>query len=472
MAKPKAVEIRGYNVGFGDCFLLSFDYGKKKKHVLIDFGTTAAPTGKTPNAHMLEVAEAIKVDCDGHLDGIVETHRHADHISGFATGTKSKLSGDVIRECVDDETIIVQPWTEDPDAPKDFKGPKGQPKSAQSRKAFVAALDNMHGVAESIVKEVQRMKPERIDADTAGVSDDGTEGGVDPALALAAREDVTGSAAGKRLLSRLAFIGEDNVKNLSAVKNLMTMGKAKNHHFVHFGADSGLEDILPGVKVHVLGPPTIAQSNAVLKQRSSDKEEFWMLRHRFWASQRLAAAPEGGAVASDQPGPIFPKAKKIDIPRSSRWFVRRLRGVRAKSLLELVMILDNVLNNTSVILLFEVGGKKLLFPGDAQIENWSYALEKSLPLLEDVDVYKVGHHGSRNATPKTLFDNFKKRGPEGKRGRMMSLISTKKGKHGSSDSHTEVPRATLVKALQAETDYHSTEKVKASEFCFVETIEI
>jgi hypothetical protein len=33
------------------------------------------------------------------------------------------------------------------------------------------------------------------------------------------------------------------------------------------------------------------------------------------------------------------------------------------------------MNNTSVILFFEVGSKKLLFPGDAQIENWSYALE-------------------------------------------------------------------------------------------------
>src|SRR5947207_898419 len=75
MAKPKALEIRGYNVGFGDCFLLTFDYGKTKKHVLIDFGTTQPPTGKTPSEYMLQVAEAIKKDCDGHLDAIVETHR-------------------------------------------------------------------------------------------------------------------------------------------------------------------------------------------------------------------------------------------------------------------------------------------------------------------------------------------------------------------------------------------------------------
>ena len=43
-------------------------------------------------------------------------------------------------------------------------------------------------------------------------------------------------------------------------------------------------------------------------------------------------------------------------------------------MLGIVRTLDQAMNNTSVILLFEVGNKKLLFPGDAQIENWSYAL--------------------------------------------------------------------------------------------------
>ena len=42
--QPTSVEIRAYQVGFGDCFLLSFIYGEKdKRHVLIDFGTTGLP---------------------------------------------------------------------------------------------------------------------------------------------------------------------------------------------------------------------------------------------------------------------------------------------------------------------------------------------------------------------------------------------------------------------------------------------
>ena len=45
MAKsPKQVTIRTYQVGFGDCFLLSFQYaGNAEKHVLVDFGTTKLP---------------------------------------------------------------------------------------------------------------------------------------------------------------------------------------------------------------------------------------------------------------------------------------------------------------------------------------------------------------------------------------------------------------------------------------------
>src|SRR5207244_12797023 len=64
MAKPKAAEIRGYNVGVGDCFLLSFDYGQSAKHVLIDFGSTEVP-GKAPSDYMMKIAESIKTECGG-----------------------------------------------------------------------------------------------------------------------------------------------------------------------------------------------------------------------------------------------------------------------------------------------------------------------------------------------------------------------------------------------------------------------
>jgi len=299
--------------------------------------------------------------------------------------------------------------------------------------------------------------------DTA--ENDAAEGG--PEFAIA---DRAGTTASKALRRRIGFIGEDNVKNLSAVRNLKDMSTKKKHRYVFFGADSGLGGVLPGVKVRILGPPTIQQHEAVQKERRIDPAQFWMLRQKFWqmqASNAVGTMSSGGE-------PLFPHAKILppeQQPRTSRWFVRRLRGARAKSLLELVLIMDDAMNNTSVILLFEVGGKKLLFPGDAQIENWEYALQQKeiVKLLADVDVYKVGHHGSRNATPKTLWNNFRKRGGESKRGRLTTMISTKSGKHGGAERHTEVPRKSLVEALKEESKYVSTQRVK---LCRLETVEL
>jgi beta-lactamase superfamily II metal-dependent hydrolase len=496
-SKPKSVEIRGYNVGFGDCFLLTFDYGKEQKHVLIDFGTTKSPGTLTPAQQQKAIAEKIKEVTGGRLDAVVATHRHADHISGFAT-KNGEASGDIIKSLTDKTTLVIQPWTEDPDAATDSTGGGGKHLTSRG-KAFTAQLNDMHVVAESIAAEARRMNGETMDVDaqaaavspggtskkraapvTAEADEDGTPEETsalesNEALPASARVALTGTSAGKGLRDKLAFIGEDNVKNLSAVKNLMSMGSPKTRHYIHYGADSGLEDILPGVKVHVLGPPTIEQWDKVQKERSKDPVEFWQLRHAFWQKQRLAA----GDGVTTRPGPLFPKAKIVQVPRPARWFVRRLRGVRAKQLLELVTVMDTAMNNTSLILLFEIGSKKLLFPGDAQIENWEYALKhaketpKILKMLADVDVYKVGHHGSLNATPKTLWATFKNR-TKAKEKEMSSLISTKAGKHGSTERNTEVPRRTLVQALKTETEYFTTQDLKASdkELCFVQTIEI
>jgi hypothetical protein len=148
-------------------------------------------------------------------------------------------------------------------------------------------------------------------------------------------------------------------------------------------------------------------------------------------------------------------------------------AARGDQLLELVRILDEAMNNTSVILLFESGGKRFLFPGDAQIENWSYALSAARtdrPLrakLESVDFYKVGHHGSLNATPRSLWGLFKHRSakPDAP-DRLHTVVSTMSGKHGSSDRGTEVPRASLVDALEAESAYFSTQNLRRQKDLF------
>ena len=70
----------------------------------------------------------------------------------------------------------------------------------------------------------------------------------------------------------------------------------------------------------------------------------------------------------------------------------------------LALMLDDVLNNTSLVLLMRYRGTALLFPGDAQWGNWSTWLLKSGAdsLLGEVSFFKVGHHGSHNSTPSSI----------------------------------------------------------------------
>jgi hypothetical protein len=113
-----------------------------------------------------------------------------------------------------------------------------------------------------------------------------------------------------------------------------------------------------------------------------------------------------------------------------------------------------------------VGKTLLLFPGDAQIENWEYALSKPeyQSLLKNVNLYKVGHHGSRNATPMDLWKHFNHRSKAKKANRLKSLMSTLAGKHGHAHSKTEVPRSALVRALANETDFFTTQQLSRGHF--------
>ena len=444
-AKPTGLRIRAYDVGFGDAFLLTFTYPKKaqareqKRHVLIDFGSTGLPEG-TPADQMVRVAQDIRTECggvNGKLHVVVATHRHKDHISGFATD--GDATGKIISALKPE--VVIQPWTEDPKVSRNATGlrPAAAARSSvagQSQSAFVGQLGDMHAVAAAVSAEVDHLNDRRKFAQ-----------GLTPGLT-----------------EQLQFLSVDNnLPNASAVDNLAGMGKQT--HYVNHGYKLDLQNVLPGVKVRVLGPPTIEQYANVKKERASDKDEFWMLQAAaagFWGLQ----ASTGELVHDFILGKtrLFPQAEfyKDSIPAHNRWFVRRVRSTRGNQLLGIVRILDKAMNNTSVILLFEVGDKKFLFPGDAQIENWEYALsnQDDVEALRDVCLYKVGHHGSRNATPKTLwglFQNKKDATEAGGPGRLSSIVSTMADKHGHEASNTEVPRKTLVSALKKYSNYNTTQ---------------
>lgn len=403
-SRPISVDTITYQVGFGDCFLLRFNYPPpmRSRSVLIDFGSTRR------NGYSLEqVSRAIKADCDGRLDVVVATHRHKDHVHGFAKNSRGTGTGNVIEDL--NPSVVIMPWTEDP---------RADPNALRPTKRY-----GSHGPA--FIQELANMQV------FSG--------------AMIAQSKIHAFAEERSLRAQLKTLGENNLGNASAMENLRGMGRRT--YYAYHNMPLRLARELPGVKVHVLGPPTLEQSDAIKTQRSDDADEFWQLQAR--ATQSAVDSPL-----------IFPDAELIKNPVWGRWLRRRLRKDRGEQLLSIVRSLDYAMNNTSLILLFEVGDKKLLFPGDAQYENWMYALGQDWvkKLLEGVDVYKVGHHGSLNASPRSMLDLFEK-----KRSRtddpekvMHSLLSTMHGVHGSVSSRTEVPRKALVKALEDETQLTAT----------------
>ena len=409
--------IRMYNVGFGDCFLVTFPYTKANggdRHVLIDFGSFPMPKG-APKGFMQDIARDIATRCKGGRLAVVATHRHADHISGFATKPDGTASGDIIRALKPE--VVIQPWTEHPDAAT----------SAHKAPAFRrAALDFHHSLAAM----------ERF------------------AAALVSQLDRLPRFLPRDLRQQLAFIGEDAIKNKPAVVNLMTMGRRKPR-YVRAGRPSGLETFLPGVKIHVLGPPTL-EDTAEIRTYAEKSPEYWLRRRRI----ALQGSDARGGRARASGGRLFPRARRRSAgrpPAHAAWFIARMREAYADELLGIVTVLDDVLNNTSIILLFEVGGEKLLFPGDAQLENWSHALQKYRKLLTGVTVYKVGHHGSLNATPRSLWRLLTEGDTAVPSARFRTLLSTQANVHGGKTGKpTEVPRQPLVTALKEESRLATT----------------
>nr|NLU60628.1 hypothetical protein [Pseudomonas sp. BIGb0427] len=318
---------------------------------------------------------------------MVATHRHADHISGFASNRAGTASGDVIRSLAPE--LVLQPWTEQLELAEDAIAPRA---TGPARRAQHGPDPQEHECPGQRRSQAAR-----------------------PGQAWVVRRAGQAPGVYRRRQHLQRQRGEQPGEHGQAQRLCL------------FGSEDALAELLPGVRTHVLGPPTVEQSASIRKQRSRDPAEFWHLHRQLVDAQ--VNAPD------DDPGPFadYPATRGSKLPMSTRWIARRVREARGEQLLQIVTALDKAMNNTSLILLFEVAGKKLLFPGDAQIENWSYALSQPdiRALLADVDLYKVGHHGSLNATPKSLWGGFNKRGKAGTPQRLTSVLSTMPGKHGN-----------------------------------------
>jgi hypothetical protein len=391
-----------YQVGFGDCFLLSFTYpaplpdGRTERHVLIDMGSNHPPDGARVDFDA--IASDIAARVGSALDVVVLSHRHKDHLAGFGDDSAAALLERVERK------LVVRPWTEDP---------------ARSDEPAVKALRSVESIAAAF---------------EAGAPPTDTLG------ALAARQS----------------------GNAKAIARLDAWAQAGQAEYLSFGVPSRIGEFVPGVKVHVLGPPLPADAPDVIRERDWYNDQYWLRQFGLSPAGPAGADLALAATPTVAPGPV-------------RWLVDRLGAERSEAAQRLLRQFDNALNNTSVILLLEVGTKRLLFGGDAQWESWQYALnaappavrDEYLPLLGELDLYKVGHHGSLNATPKESLFGLWEPGAAKARG-MVGLISTccgvyPFGRAVAPETPTRVPRLALVQALQGVLGLYATTALAAGD---------
>jgi beta-lactamase superfamily II metal-dependent hydrolase len=380
------LRVRMFRIGFGDFFLVSVPAKDGHRHILIDCGVHAKDLST-----MRDAVQSMAQECGFHLALIIMTHRHADHISGFGT------CSDIFKQITVDR--VWMPWFENPEN--------------KTAKAFQASLTAMAG---------------RL------------------SLRLAARGDES-SLLFKKIVDNIT--GGLNAVGVSSNQKALDVlhGGFKNkaeYSYFKAGDLAELPDDLveAGLTAEILGPPVDSTLIAQMTRKSQ---------------QYLTDA--SGADSGDIR--LFSKAfdcsDKVYEEQTSRMFdVSELKsvinGAQPSTLAAQAVAADNTLNNQSLVVLFGFSGKTLLFAGDAQWGNWENFLyggaygtpghtemtARAKSILNKIDFYKVGHHGSANATPKDAVAAM--------RLGCVGMCSTQ------IDAYNEVPREPLLDALRARMD--------------------
>lgn len=367
MAKEREVTIRMYKQGLGDCFLLTFPRKPKPFRMLIDCGALKSSRYKPDSIRPIvtEIGETT-----GHrLDVLAATHEHWDHISGFSDARAEF-------DAIEVESVWVA-WTEDPKS----KAAKLLKQEFKKGKAAVEkALTRMTAASGTAV--------DRYKQAIAGLLE--FSGGVGAAK-------TTGDA--------WAYI----------------LDKAPNLYCDPKKAPLELEGV-DGVRAYILGPP---EDPSRVRQLLSKKETYDDGHPAFAAFAGFLGANGDDTTVVERALPFAPRyripAKKARaLPSFQTYYAaaNAWRNVEDEWLGltgELALHLDSYTNNTCLAFAIELGedGPVLLFPGDAQVGNWLSWQERSwtvksktgekrkvtgADLLSRTVFYKVGHHGSHNAT--------------------------------------------------------------------------
>lgn len=370
MAK-QYVTVRMYNVGFGDAFLLIFPDKDRPRRVLVDCGVHSMGPGPRTMKEVVQqiVTDTTDADKKSRIDVVICTHRHQDHVSGFSQPIWSKV----------DVGEVWMPWTEHP---TDREARRIRETQSARARSLTMALN-------------------RLNADQS-------------VLAMA-QNSLTNRAAMRTLHE--GFAGKPMRRFLPTKQR---------------SARSFETPVLPGVKIHVLGP---SRNEDVIRDMNPEKGESYL---RFLMTR---AGPSGHRLRPFRSGwemPLMKYREAYPHLHFTDYLKRELAKVGSGTEFDLVTKLEKAVNGTSLLLMFVVGRAHLLFPGDAQWGTWKAALAEPewQELLSKTTFYKVGHHGSHNATPRSFVEKYLTK----KFSAMISTRCTKKW--------PDIPRAPLLARLR------------------------
>lgn len=349
----------------------------------------AAETART--AETLKAAVATFEAFKGNIDLLVVTHAHGDHVSGFLQAE------DIFRERLNVGEVWMA-WTEDP--------ADSFAKSLLDSRSRRRAVDALQAVAGDMQAAGDAASGEKI----AGLMD------------FFGIDDMPFGAAGRRATT------EDAVQ---VARELAPEGKLRY-------CQPGQDPYRPegaGARIMVLGPPRDHKKIRQSGPTPSAPETYHMSAD---ALEGAPARPEEGRPFSPRftiPTAVARINEKVRFFQENYWNQADEAGWRgiedvASSALDFAIKLDNDTNNTSLVLAIELDGESLskeagrdvlLFAADAQVGNWlSWADVKwtrpegeagdvgGLDLVRRTVVYKVGHHGSHNATLKSYLESMKR----------------------------------------------------------------
>ncbi len=362
------IKVRMYRQGLGDCFLVTIPRKKGTPYyVVIDCGVILGT--KDGGKVMTEVVEHIIQTTGGHVDLVVATHEHWDHISGF--GQARDVWTDKSRLTIGEVWLS---WAEDN---KNSLARKLRGERQALKIALHAAASRMHLAGDS-----------------------------------SAAEDVT---------NLLSFFGAVTTADaLDVVKDL-----SENLRYCT-PKDDPVQ--IPGtdVKVYVLGPPPDEKLIKKYNPSKREPETYGMDAINNYLSALQPTLTDTDLESPFDEGFQIPMHVAQQMPffqerywgedleskeKNQAW--RRIDGSWLDSSSSLALQLDSATNNTCLVLAFELGdGDVLLFAADAQVGNWLSWQDLTWKvngddvtgpdLLKRTIFYKVGHHGSHNATLREL----------------------------------------------------------------------